>query len=126
MPSEGQSTGTPHGLKLLRSLPGHGDVITRLSWSPDGLLLASPSYDTTIRVWDSVRWDVLRTLKGYPNRVACVAWSPDGRTLVSGAEYGVLRLWDVEDGSLLRESSRTANWFHSVAWSPDVSANRAV
>lgn len=41
--------------KLLANLEDHNSRITQLSWSPDGLYLASSSADGTIRIWDIVK-----------------------------------------------------------------------
>ncbi len=54
----------PAGVKLVRTLRGHTGWIGRISWSPDGRMLASPSEDNTIRVWDAETGQCLRVLKG--------------------------------------------------------------
>lgn len=42
----------PDGVRLVGTLRGHTGHIGQLSWSPDGRLLASPSADKTLRIWD--------------------------------------------------------------------------
>ena len=66
----------PPGVKLLRTLRGHTDWIGRIAWSPDGRLLASPSEDETIRLWDAQTGECLRTLEGHKKGVRSVAFDP--------------------------------------------------
>ena len=53
------------GVKLVRTLRGHTGWIGRIAWSPDGRMLASPSADETIRLWDAETGECLRTLEGH-------------------------------------------------------------
>ncbi len=69
------------------TLKGHTDEIWRLVFSPDGRMLASGSWDGTIRLWD-VATGYHRTISGalFPGVVGEVnfAFSPDGQTLATG------------------------------------------
>ncbi len=55
----------PPGVKLVRTLRGHTDIIGRIAWSPDDRMLASPSADKTIRLWDVETGECLRTFEGH-------------------------------------------------------------
>jgi WD40 repeat protein len=64
----------------------HQDKITGLAWDRNGMLLASSSWDGTVRVWDAESGHELLTLDEKTGKRWCVAFSPDGRTLASGGE----------------------------------------
>jgi len=58
-------------------------------------MLASGSWDRTIRLWDVVSGKNTATLRGHANDVCSVAFSRDGKTLASGSQDGTIKLWDV-------------------------------
>jgi small GTP-binding protein len=92
----------PLGIKLVRTLRGHAGWIGRIAWSPDGRMLASPSQDESIRLWDAGTGECLRTLEGHSSTVYSVAFDPTGATLVSGSEDKSVKLWEAASGRLLR------------------------
>ena len=100
------------------TLTGHG-VGCVSGFFPDGALLASGSFDKTVRLWGVSDGKLLHTLEGHTASVLGVAFSPDGRTLASGSVDETVRLWQVTDGSPIRVLQGHADFVYAVAFSPD-------
>ena len=113
----------PDGLTLLHTLIGHRGVITRIAWSPDGKTLASPSRDSSIRLWDATTGELQQTLDGNAGGhtvwYSSVAWSPDGSQIAATSGDRSVELWDVEKGNMYWALDGHTGPVHSVSWSPD-------
>ena len=73
--------------QTLYMLAGHVDGISMVAWSPDSSMIATASYDQTVKLWNAVDGALLHTLSGHNDAVTAVAWSPDGnRVISSGVE----------------------------------------
>ncbi|WAZ22868.1 hypothetical protein STRCI_004169 [Streptomyces cinnabarinus] len=86
---------------LATPLLGHTGAVYLTSFSPDGKLLATASYDRTVRLWDVSEpgrpKPLGKPLFGHTSWVSSAVFSPDGRTLASASDDGTIRLWDIRD-----------------------------
>ena len=105
--------------KLLYSLVGHTGWISSVTWSPDGTMIATASYDMSIRIWNAITGKIIHTLKEHTNIVRVVAWSPDGKWLASGSEDCLVRLWNPQTGAMLRTLRFHKHYITSIKWSDD-------
>lgn len=75
---------------------GHNAAITALSWSPDGLYVASGSADKTVHVWRAADGALRYVLVGYDMPVTSITWATDRTNVIasSGMSDGTVQVWD--------------------------------
>ena len=98
------------GMPIHRNPPEHSGTISGVAFAPDGKLLASGSWDHSIRLWDFGTRQRVETLHGNPSEVWALAITADGQSIISGAKDGAVRVWP-------RNSSTKERYFEG-SWMP--------
>lgn len=94
----------PTSAKSLLVFSAHQQPVRSVSWSPDGMLLASGANDAQLFAWGLDGAVQLESRQAGP--VRAVAWSPDGQQLVAGALNQLLFL-NSATGAILAHSTHT-------------------
>jgi hypothetical protein len=76
------------------TLSGHTSDVNLLIFSGDARILASASYDNSIRLWDVERAREIAMLSTDTDLLS-MSFAPDGRTLAAGLADNTVRLWDL-------------------------------
>ena len=79
-------------------LDGHTAPIVALAVSPDDALLASASWDHSVRIWP-LAGGAPRIFEGHSQNVNGVAFTPDGRALVSASYDLTVRIWPMDNAA---------------------------
>jgi WD40 repeat protein len=108
---------TPRGFKLRHALRRGNGVIHRMAWSPDGRIIAAPSGDGMIYLWEAESGKLLSVFRGHAGAVWEVSWSPDQKALASGGLDGTVKIWNLETAQPSL-SLKVFNFHSGVAWSP--------
>jgi WD40 repeat protein len=88
-----------------------------VAFSPDGKLVASASYDKTVRLWSVATGEAMQRLQ-HDGCVLAVDFSPDGQIVVSGSFDKTVRLWNVVTGETQRLEGHEDS-VNAVAFSQD-------
>lgn len=115
---------SPNSDNAIHDLQAHEKEIYTIKWSPTGpgtnnpnrnLLLASASFDSTVRLWDVELGKCLYKLTRHGEPVYSVSFSPDGKYLASGSFDKCVHIWSVDTGQLTNSYRGTAGIFE-VCW----------
>ncbi|XP_037071764.1 notchless protein homolog 1-like, partial [Pollicipes pollicipes] len=113
--------------KRTARMTGHQQLINDVRFSPDARLIASASFDKSIRLWEGKTGKFVAALRGHVQAVYMVAWSADSRLLVSGSADSTLKvgggtfvvLWSMRSRKLQLDLPGHADEVFAVDWSPD-------
>jgi periodic tryptophan protein 2 len=85
---------------LLDVLTGHVGPVVDLVFQANGGILASASWDGTMKLWDVYKSNVSTESFQHTADVVCVAMRFDGKEVCTGNIAGLLSFWNVDDGKL--------------------------
>ncbi len=119
------NTSGERGQRLL-TLSGHVSPVISVAFSPNARMIASGSFDKSVKIWDANNGQLLRSLTGDTDAVSSLAFSPDGKWLASGSLDRTIFIWDANSGQSIRglRYDQTYSWevppsVWSIAISPD-------
>src|SRR5882724_4729794 len=84
----------------------HQGPVQAVAFSPDGVHLATASWDGTAGVWETATGRQVFTLKsGQVNqRINAVAFSPIGTLLATASDLGIAQVWNANNGRFVGEA----------------------
>ncbi|KAJ3561409.1 hypothetical protein NPX13_g8959 [Xylaria arbuscula] len=81
----------------IKTFKEHGNGVTCLQF--DDNMLATGSYDNTIKIWNIEKGEVVRTLEGHTRGIRALQF--DDRVLVSGSLDGTVKIWNWRTGDCI-------------------------
>lgn len=121
----------------MRTLKGHTNTVTCVTFTPKGMHLASCSVDLSIKLWDFTTYTCLRTLRGHDHTISAVRFLPSMeigtnsssvasstgmdatsagcKQLLSASRDATVKLWDVETGFCDHTFSDHSEWVRCLA-----------
>ena len=109
----------PPGIKLKRTLEGHGGLVRSLAWSPNGQFIASTSGNSNTRVWNAQQGQLLATSPSTSWYNETLSWSYTDEVIACTVDRGVVRLWNWQtDEQRIVQHKFLYYGEHPLAWSP--------
>jgi WD40 repeat protein len=99
-------------------MSGHKDFVSAIAFSPVGSLLASGSWDNTVKLWESGQEKGSFTISTFPT-IDSLSFSPDGKFLALACSDHSIRIWDWAAGKESFVVKSDTGSVLAVQFSPD-------
>lgn len=113
--------------QLTQPIKVHSEKITSLDFSPDGMVVATVSWDKTIEFLSTATWDIEGNPINTGERIFCVRYSPSGVLAIATAND--IQIWNpcspsrssFNRGECIAKFRAVdiSAWHVSLAWTPD-------
>ena len=96
--SSNSSSSSVASVREIGTLAGHAQRLSSVGFHPSGAYVATTSFDTTWRLWDTETCAQLLLQEGHTKEVYALAFHPDGSLVATGDLGGLGRVWDLRSG----------------------------
>ncbi|OAA61758.1 WD repeat protein [Niveomyces insectorum RCEF 264] len=107
------------GTKPVTRMVGHQKAINHVTFSPDGLFVASSSWDNHTKIWRATDGSFASTLRGHVAPVYQCSWSADSRLLATASKDATVKVWNVRAAKLAADLPHHEDEVYAVEWSSD-------
>lgn len=83
----------------LKTIGQRNTPLNCVSFHPEGQLVVVGSWDSTLRIWDTLNLKKVKILRGHKSSVQACAYAPSGRHVVSAALDGEVKVWSTRSGT---------------------------
>ena len=111
--------------RALKFLSGHESDVADLSWSLDGVFLASCGFDRRVNVWDGSSFELVKRIDVHSGFVKGVTWDPVGKYLATQSDDRSIKIFRVSDWQVEKsvtdplQTGASSSFFTRLSWGPD-------